>query len=232
MCYTIQTSIVSLKVGIVGCISLLLLSSKTTDKTLKSNFRMIGLFFIFVSIMQFYDAIFWKTQSLSTPQNIKWNKLATKFAIITNHLQPLILAFIIYVNSKSLGKWSKLILALYTISIMPYTIQCFTSKDTQTTTVRKESSGSLYWAWNHQPGGGLVYLLYLLSLVILFMENIQTSWIKWTAVSITIFSFLFTMLKHERLFRTGGRFWCYFGSFLVWSFIFIYFIKRLKKNEL
>ena len=241
MCYTIQTSITSLLVGLAGCITLITLSKKVKEDQMqyKRELFILGIFFIFVSLMQLYDSIFWKTQALRNEKERCTNSITTKIAIITNHLQPVILAclfYFIYKNSTSLtqpllGKWSKLLILLYSIAIIPYTIQCFITPETQTTTVSKKSSPSLYWAWNHQPGGGIVYALYLLSLLILFAENIKTKWIKWLAVGITLFSFIFTYFKHERAFFTGGRFWCYFGSFLVWTFCigYVIFKRDLKK---
>ncbi len=179
---------------------------------------------MFVTLMQLYDTIFWKTQGISSQ---KANEITTKMAILTNHLQPLILGCLFYVIKGKIGKWSKLCLLLYSIVIIPYTIQCFIHPDSQVTKVTEKSKPSLYWAWNHLTGGGIVYSLYLLTLLVCFMENCDVGWIKYIAIAITSFSFLFTYVKYEKTFYTGGRFWCYFGAFLVWIFVIGYLLQLL-----
>ena len=158
MCYTASTSI---KAFFIGCISsIFLIAQKSPD------YKIIGWFFMFIILMQLYDAIFWKN-----PPPSKVNEIATKAATITNHLQPIVLLFLILYFKGSVSEKSKLLLLVYTISILVYTIHGWSSL--QYTEVTSRSALSLDWRWNHFSGAPIVYTLFLASFVYLFMNELK-----------------------------------------------------------
>ena len=196
MCYDIQTSLFALFINIISCFTLFLY---TPNKQLKA----ISLFFLFVGFMQFWDSVFW-TYDAST----LINKYSTKMAMIWNHMEPIILALLIcyYINPLTLP--SKIILLIYTISIIIYSLNGWNKlKGTEAT---KDTCGSLYWEWNYMPGTVFVYTIFLICLIVLSLQF--KDWIKWLTIFIIIFTFFFSFYKYN-INSSVGRFWCYFAAF-------------------
>jgi hypothetical protein len=164
--------------------------------------------------MQLYDAIFWnypptgESSSTTNNSNSNINQITTKLAIITNHLQPIILGLLIYYFNGSLTKTSKILLLFYTICIVIYTISLWNK--ISYTTVSERSSPSLDWKWNHQYGAQFVYFIFLLTLIVLFYQNIKIG--GKLATFLTLISFLFSLYKYQ-IKEASGRFWCYFAAF-------------------
>jgi hypothetical protein len=219
MCYTATTSLYSFCIGFISSLVLLFIGLRNrSTQSNQSNWPIIiGGFFLFVSLMQLYDYLFWTHSPTSAI-----NQMATKAAILTNHLQPILLFCLIWIVSstvkgeRKIGTWSKWIIGLYTIAIIPYTILCL--KRVKYTTVTAESNPSLYWGWNHQSYASVIYVLFLASLILTFYENIKVEWVKWTAVLATIGTFLFTYIKYNKQ-LASGRFWCYAAAFVPLYFI-------------
>ena len=202
MCYSSSTSIKAFSIGIIS--SLLLVFLTKNKKNNNNDYKIIGLFFFFVTWMQLFDAIFW-----NYPPPSKTNEIATKFAIIFNHLQPIVLFLLIYYfhkgNVKQTSKWITLI---YTILIIFYTGLLWNK--VKYTTVTKRSNPSLDWSWNHQYGAPLVYFIFLVTLIVLFFQNVKTG--GKLAAFLTLVSFLFSLYKYQ-IKASSGRFWCYFAAF-------------------
>ena len=207
MCYTVQTSINAFIINVIISIYLYYSAFRYNKIPIimASELKVIAIFLLFVGGMQFWDAIFWSTKETST-----LNIFATKAAMIWNHLEPIVLALsIIYILNKKLPQLSKTILTLYTIGIILYTVNGWS---TLTGTGKTpDSKDSLYWEWNNFSGAQFIYFLFLICLVILFYENF-TGWIKWTNIILTLTSFFFSVYKYN-IVESSGRFWCYFVAF-------------------
>jgi hypothetical protein len=207
MCYTEQTSINAFLIGTISSIVLLLY---TNDK----RYEILALFFLFVTLMQLYDYIFW------TNKNNKVNEITTKIATITNHLQPIILALIILYFYKTLKFESKWLTILYTIIILIYTLNGWNTL--KYTEVTPKSAPSLEWKWNHFSGSVYVYILFLILLNVLFIQAIGGT-LGYISAILTTFSFVFSLWKYQKQLSTG-RFWCYFASLVpIILLIFNYF---------
>ena len=207
MCYTEQTSINAFLIGTISSIVLLLY---TNDK----RYKILALFFLFVTLMQLYDYIFW------TNKNNKVNEITTKIATITNHLQPIILALIILYFYKTLKFESKWLTILYTIIILIYTLNGWNTL--KYTEVTPKSAPSLEWKWNHFSGSVYVYILFLILLNVLFIQAIGGT-LGYISAILTTFSFVFSLWKYQKQLSTG-RFWCYFASLVpIILLIFNYF---------
>jgi hypothetical protein len=196
MCYDIKTSLFALIINIITSITLFM---STKNKQLKT----ISLFFLFVGFMQFWDIIFWKYDA-STLININ----STKIAMIWNHLEPIILALLIcyYINPLTIS--SKIIVGIYTVSVIIYSINAWNKL--KGTEVTKDTCGSLYWQWNNMKGSMFVYTIFLLCLIILSLQF--DDWIKLLSISIIVITFFFSFYKY-RINSSSGRFWCYFSAF-------------------
>lgn len=206
MCYNSQASI---QAFIIGTISSIILYQ--TDPILS-----ILAFFIYV--MQLYDYIFWNNL---TKNNI--NYIFTKIAMITNHLQPIILALaIIYIKKDKLFNIEKISLASYTIIAIIYTIYYW--NDINYTLITDESKPSLYWEWNDKDGNILLYLLYLITMLLLlyyhftFPSNI-------ILIVLFILSFLFSGFYYFKN-KAVGRFWCYYAPFIIFIYSCLMFLYK------
>jgi hypothetical protein len=161
--------------------------------------KVLGVFFAFVGLMQLYDYIFW-TNSGSI------NFWTTKLAMITNNMQPLILAFLIVIFGKKKLKTASLVLVvLYSIATLIYSWNAW-NKIT-VTTVSKKSSPSLHWEWNGLYGYVPYYALYLLTMTVLLYQHIEWP-INIIACLLCIVTFVFSSALYTKK-GTTGRLWCW-----------------------
>jgi hypothetical protein len=201
MCYTYE---VSRDAFIIGIISSLILFKKSK----KYEYKIIALFLMFVSLMQLYDAIFWKNPP-TTDEKKKINEKYTKIAMYSNHLQPLVLAGLILYYKGGLLPISKQILLAYIIVMILYNSNALNK--IKYTEVTSESSPSLYWEWNNLKGSNILYFLYIILYIILFSKEIGGS-VGIIGVILTLASLLYSFVKYKNK-NSTGRFWCYFAAF-------------------
>lgn len=203
MCYTAKDSIYAFIIG--SSLSLYLFNQQDSD------LKIIGGFFFFVSFMQLFDYLFWKNQN----NNI--NRITTKTACLFNHLQPIILAYLIIKYKGELSSRLKSLVLLYILVITIYTFSNWSSLDM--TTVTKESSPSLEWKWNHWKYAKLTYLLFLVVLLSLFFYNTNYPY-NYVSMFLVLIGFLFSYYKYG-LQKSTGRFWCYFAAYAPIIFLFL-----------
>lgn len=194
-------------INIVSCLSLLYFSKiKLEHKPeLKQQYIVIAFFFLFVGLMQLYDYIFWTNSA-----NSGINQATTKIAMITNHLQPIVLMLLImFVMKKKLNTITKSILGLYAVTAIIYSISNW--GNLQGTQKTAESGDSLDWTWNHFTHSGILYALFLLSLVILIYTNFSDKGLRIISILLVLITFFFSVWKYQ-IKLSAGRFWCYFAS--------------------
>jgi hypothetical protein len=170
---------------------------------------------MFVSIMQLYDILFW----LNLSEN-KINYWTTKLAMITNHLQPIILALLlVYVAKKKLNKYVIVVVAIYIIACIIYSYNAWNK--ISYTLVDKKSDPSLFWQWNHLYGSMQFYTLYILVVCLLFYNGFEWP-LNFICIAIVLVSYILSAYYYKG--KTSiGRFWCYFAGYLPLLLI-IYFI--------
>jgi len=211
MCYTYETSIHGFVIGTIA--SLFLFFSKVKKEGVKEYIpKMLGILFMFVSLMQYYDSVFW-----SNPPPSKKNEKYTKIAAITNNIQPLVVGLVIYYYKGSLSSMSKKLLLVYAIMAYIYTkSEWNTLKYTEVT---EESKPSLFWKWNHFNGSKYFYLFFVFILNYLFINEIGGSVGKFIALAVTL-TFVYSLWKYDKILSLG-RFWCYYAALLPLVFILI-----------
>ena len=195
MCYTIDASLRAFAISLLAC-GILIVKKTGPDA------KILGWFFLFVALMQLWDAAFWKWPA---PSSI--NKLATKAAMIFNHIQPLVLLLLILHFKKQATAASKNILWLYAAVIIPYSLMMW--KKIEFTS--PGPNGSLEWKWNKGANAGVVYMIFLAALCLLFVQNIRGPVGIFAAV-ITAISFFWSAWKYGKQ-NSTGRFWCHFAAF-------------------
>lgn len=212
MCYTAEASAYSFIVGIT--VSSYLYTQPSSD------LKIIGGFFFFVTFMQLFDFVFWRTQPPWNAQTKDTNRLFTKIACIANNIQPLVLAYLIYKYkgsvSGALGPVKgENIVYLYGLVMVLFMMNTWKSLDT-TTTVGKD--GSLYWSWNHWKYAEHFYIFFLGMLLYLSYYNLSAPYNKVLPFIILSF-FIVSYFKYGV--EVYGRFWCFFAPFVPVVFLFI-----------
>lgn len=226
MCYSEEQSRKSFLINIISCYVLYNYNNDATHKVL-------ALFFGFVGIMQLFDIIFWNNLNITNSKQANINYTTTKLAMFANHLQPIVLAYLIYIFTGSLGKLSKIILSIYTVIIIFYTFNTYNKiKYTQVTNVSIRDTSdllfpnpedditkpSLKWEWNIQTYNTPVYLTFLLTLIILSYENFNYPF-NIILVFINVFTFVLSAYYYKG--QSLGRFWCKFAAWIPLLFILI-----------
>lgn len=226
MCYSEEQSRKSFLINIVACY---VLYNYNTDATHK----ILALFFGFVGIMQLFDIIFWNNLNIKDPEQANINYTTTKIALFANHLQPIVLAYLIYIFTGSLGQLSKILLTIYTVIIIFYTINAYNKiKYTQVSNVSIRDTNDLFfpnteddiikpslkWEWTMQEYNTPVYLTFLLTLVVLSYENFNYPF-NIVLAFINVFTFVLSLYYYKG--QSVGRFWCKFAAWLPLLFILI-----------
>lgn len=216
MCYSREQSIKSFVINLITCYALYTYKNNAT-------YKILALFFGFVGIMQFFDIIFWSTQDIKDITKSRINYTTTKIAMFFNHLQPIILAYLIYVFTGKLGQLSKIIITIYTIVITFYTINAYNNiKYTlrENVSIRgiedNDTRPSLKWEWNSLYNALYVYMIFLLTLVILSYENFKYP-LNIILSFINIFTFILSAYYYKG--KSIGRFWCKFAAWVPLLFI-------------
>jgi hypothetical protein len=186
-----------------------------------------------VGIMQLFDIIFWNNLNIKDPEQANINYVTTKIALFANHLQPIVLAYLIYIFTGSLGQLSKIILPIYTVIIILYTFNTYNKiKYTEVTSVSIRDTNdllfpneeddiikpSLKWEWNMQAYNTPVYLTFLLTLVVLSYENFNYPF-NIILTFINVFTFVLSAYYYKG--QSLGRFWCKFAAWVPLLFILI-----------
>jgi len=224
MCYSYAQSRNNLIINIIT--SYILYNYKN-----KPIYKILGLIFGYIGIMQLFDMIFWSTQNITDPYQGRINYITTKIAMFVNHSQPLVFAYIKYYFLGKLGMLSLSFLLIYILVMSIYTyyayykinytlvqqgnIKTFNNVDTQ---IRP----FLNWEWNYQPYTIYVYIVYLLTIMILAYENLPNPFNKILAF-IYFLTYLFSNYYFKGLFI--GRLWCKIAAFIPIFFIMLTYFK-------
>lgn len=213
MCNTLKASINSSITSLITC-AILFNHTFNQTHTVHIVFQSLALFFFFVSLMQWYDTIFWLNQK----DNFT-NFSFTKIAMITNHLQPLVLGYLVSLHFK-LSNITKVVLFMYTIYAIFYS--AFVFDKIKYTKVTEKSTPVLDWQWNSFEGATVMYILFLLSFSLISLD-LPTP-INYVLLSINILTF--GLSYHQAKKETIGKFWCILASYVP---LFLVIIEMLFK---
>lgn len=103
--------------------------------------------------MQLIEYFLWKNQpcnATNTPKNVK----TTKFGILVNHLEPIVLWLaVLYLSKKKLPSSINYFMVFFIITTIIYTINSL--KKVECTTVSEQSEPHLRWKWNREKMSGI-----------------------------------------------------------------------------
>jgi hypothetical protein len=221
MCYTETDSLFGY---IINSISSIFLFTIAND----SQFKVISLFLLFVGQMQIFDYTFFKNQTCNLT-----NKVATKGAIIFNHLQPVVLYLLQTFYGFRQSIISSIILGLYILVGIFYNynallnVNCTLPVKVHTDELKKGIMKNIMdWKWNNLNGyiiNNSLFLLYLISASFNF-----------TDIHVKIFTALASIItilvatKTPILNLSIGRIWCYYAALMPVIFIGLYYYIQSK----
>ena len=199
MCYSRKVSRNSFIINVITCY--ILYNSRIKDN------KILAIFFGFVGLMQLFDWIFWETEAKETKEALQINFIFTKIAMIVNHLQPIVFALAIYYFNGKLGEYSRVLLLVYLVLGLMYTISIFNNIDYTKEKLESGGKSTLYWQWNSKDNNSIVYLLFVCLLGLLAYENLSYP-VNIIIVLINFFTFFVAYDKNTNV----GRYWCNWSS--------------------
>ena len=200
MCFSKEVSLGTFITGVIG--GLLCVSTGIPD------YKIIGFFMIFISLMQGIEYLLWEHQECDT-----YNKTVSYIGMILNHLQPIVLFLLVTVYSKS-TKLNLILILIYTLVIIEYS-----SKYINDCTVK--SKGSLYWKWNYLNYNYLVYTLFLITIISLGSNLTKYG----NLFNLFVFiSYILSLIIYGST-KMVGSMWCFFSAF---GGLFFYTLLKMK----
>lgn len=145
-----------------------------------------------VGSMQAYEALLWRDHE---------NRATIAAAIVTNHVQPFVFLGLSAFQAGYLSLGAALCTLAYAIALPAY------FRTLSTTTVKKTPEG-LVWQWNYGPHSGLLYGLFLASLVGTALAY-YTPW--HAAVVVVTYALSYALYQDTNM---VGSMWCFFAAFL------------------
>lgn len=205
MCFNKEVSLVTYFTGMIGAALLF-----------KENYRPEAIFYAWVIQMQLIEYFLWKNQPCNTSTNTN-NVNTTKFGIIVNHMEPIVLWLaILYLSKKKLPSVINYFMFFFILLTILYTIN--TLKKIECTTVTDESSPHLHWKWNREEYSGLYYGIFLLALVLVSYYGLE----KGNINSLIIFISFMVSYYVYRDKHSVGAMWCFMAAFGPWLLLFLY----------
>lgn len=205
MCYDLQASIRSTLTGIITCY-ILYNYNLSQSPNVHRTFQTLALFFAFVTLMQVYDWIFWESLKYNNGENTT-NYIFTKIAMISNHLQPIVLASLVN-QVYPLNETSKLVLLVYSIFSILYSVNAY--QRLQYTTVTERSTPVLDWQWNSFEYTKPLYTLFVLSFILTSLNLPYPLNYLMVLINIATYSFSYYSYKNTAI----GKGWCFISCYV------------------
>lgn len=207
MCFNKDISIISYLIGLSGCILLYY-----------RNYKIEGLLYAFVIQMQLIEYLLWLNNSCN------WiNKTITKIGILLNHLQPIILYFLIIYYNSNINKTSlniiHFIIIIYFISTILYLIHNYKLLDACTIGIENEKE--LFWYIQH---GHLFEYYHIFVFALVFMILLGLKKHNYLNAYIILASIIISYIIYDKR-KAVGTIWCLFAAYIPLLLNIIYSIK-------
>ncbi len=182
------------------------------------SYKIIGLFFAYVVIMQLIEFLLWTHQYCDL-----YNKSVSFVGMILNYTQPIVLGLLLLYFYKNMPKLNnkiiKVILAIYTISVVLYISQFMYEK--HTCTVKKDNP-YLLWNWLQMPYNDIINGLHILTMILLISIGLPNKMAAMIFILLGSITLLTSLKYYARPFV--GAIWCVFTAFIP---MIIYFYKQI-----
>jgi hypothetical protein len=201
MCFTPNSSLLTFTLGTVFSIILIYFG----NPKYKLENTSFGIFFIFISAIQFMDFLFW----IDLKNTIGVNKIMSIIGPLLNVGQPTILYIIKILTMKpnilSLNYFNLLIL-FFNFIYFCILIKNYITYIIQDKLVTNTKHGHLNWPWLDYFNP--YYYLFLFGINIFYLTNFKYS----LFVFLIIYFLLFLSIEYFN--KTIEEIWCFFGSFI------------------
>ena len=201
MCFNDKVSLFTFSIGIIFSI---LLIQKGNEKYSLEN-KVSGIFFMFISLIQFMDFLFWS----DIHNTFGINKITTIIGPILNVCQPTILYLIkyFYFQPDVLSfKHFNFPIAILNVLYFGYFISTYTNFLTNEKLLTTVKNGHLKWPWIKYQNPNYYLILFAINIFYLFNFNY--------AVTLFFITYLFLFLSTTFFKYNAGELWCFFGSFI------------------
>lgn len=210
MCFNYKVSLFTFFIGIT--FSVILFKYGNAKYSIEN--KVSGIFFIFISFIQFMDFLLW----IDIKNIYGINKITTILGPILNVGQPTILYLIKYFYYKpnifTLTNYN-LPVAILNLLYFIYFIKMYVNFLSNEKLITSTQHNHLHWPWIKYSNP--FYYLILFGINIFYLFNFKYAFVLFT---ITYF-FLFLSVKY--FFYNVGELWCFFGSFIPFIMYFISF---------
>lgn len=194
MCYSKKLSLQSFAFGIM---SSLLLIYYGNEKSSKTNIT-IGIFFMFVSIMQLLEYLLWSDIECTNGQN----KFASTVGPLFNHFQPVVLLVLSSYYLQSNGIISNDLLILINILYFSYVMHQYYNyvSNKKNGCVKLNEQKHLDWNWKYDFN----YFWYHMIMII----NITNFLNNKNLIASIISSYVLLLISINKFNKNIGEFWC------------------------
>ena len=211
MCFNYKVSLLTFFTGIIFSLLLIKYGNKKYEKENLTT----GIFFIFISFIQFMDFIFW----IDLDNKKGLNKIFTITGPILNIGQPLILYIIklIVYNPIKYNIFYVLINFVYLIVFIIFYYNFILNNYTNLITTN--INGHIKWKWYDIK----YYYIDIFYLILLFLNIFYLFNFKY-ALILFIIIYFFLLLSYKLFYYHIGELWCFYGCFIPLLFLPITFI--------
>ena len=219
MCFNYKASLFAFSIGII--FSILLIYCGNPKYSLEN--KISGIFFIFISFIQFMDFLLW----IDIKNNIGINKVTTILGPILNVCQPSILYLIKYYYYKpNIFTFENLNspIAFLNIAYVIYFVMNYNKYLLKEKLVTSTENTHLKWHWIKYFNPLFYLILFAVNIFYLFD-------FKYALVLFSI-TYFFLMISNIYFNYNVGEIWCFFGAFipLIMFFVSFYIEKIFSLN--
>lgn len=200
MCFSANSSLLTFTLGTV--FSIILINFGNPKYKLENT--TFGIFFIFISAIQFMDFLFW----IDLKNKIGFNKVMSIIGPLLNAGQPTILYVIKSLLSKPHILLSYFDLSIFILNIVYFfiLIKNYIIYITKNKLITNTKYGHLNWPWLNYFNPN--YYLILFGINIFYLTNFTYSLL----VFLIVFFLLFLSIKYFN--KSIEEIWCFFGAFI------------------
>ena len=187
MCFSARASLAAFLIGLVGAFSLISRGD--------TNNIVFGIFFIFISLIQLMDFVFWSGSD-------KANRIATMIGPLLNVGQPLIM-YLIKISYFGYAPDKMFFMnSVYAAYLATMYTEFIDTGDRVTRVVK----GHLKWPWIEYSNP--VFYLVMFIVNALYLTDFEYS------AKVTVITLFFLLVSHSYFAYHVGEIWCYFGAFI------------------
>jgi hypothetical protein len=201
MCFNYKVSLFTFTIGTI--FSILLINYGNKKYSLEN--KITGIFFIFISAIQFMDFLFW----IDIKNKLGINKVATILGPILNVCQPTILYLIKYYYYRPdilTMKYGNLPIAILNLLYFVYFIVIYTKFLANEKLVTGTENNHLEWPWIKYSSPNFYLILFAINIFYLFNFNY--------ALVVFLITYFFLYISANYFAYNIGELWCFFGSFI------------------